>query len=427
LIEQLSFKLPSTASYAQERRLVSAYPSGASQFAPDGVRVARFVLTGENWLDPSSLRCAFKIRNTSPNQTLQLVSGSHCLFDQIRVLIGGVEVERIGPYYGRTHELFRHLLMPNAWNVETTVEDGQTYDPNVFPQVSPKVIGPGQYLSVNLTPLLGLLNMDKLLPLKYMSGMQIELTLANASEALHPNSASQTYQIEQMQMRMSTISLDSALSNSFSELLLRSRALQFHYRTLHIQQQALPAGNTEVQVSMVRALSRLAGLFINFAGPQTYSDELGNQLDTPVNQRHLHKSFLNPSAFITGAPIGAADEALLTWQVQIGPKNYPEASPSSNLAETFSLLRQATGIYDESLRTTSITEAGYRLNQFCIGVPMQTIVGQPFSSVNMRSGDLLTVKVNHLNGDIRQAGRIFVHMVAEQIMELRESGVQILD
>jgi elongation factor P hydroxylase len=58
---------------------------------------------------------------------------------------------------------------------------------------------------------------------------------------------------------------------------------------------------------------------------------------------------------------------------------------------------------------------------------MQTIVGQPFSSVNMRSGDLLTVKVSNLNGDIRQAGRIFVHMVAEQIMELRESGVQILD
>jgi hypothetical protein len=105
----------------------------------------------------------------------------------------------------------------------------------------------------------------------------------------------------------------------------------------------------------------------------------------------------------------------------------PEASPSSNLAETFSLLRQAVGIYDESLRTTSITEAGYRLNQFIIGCPLQTIVGQPFSSVNTRSGDLLTVKVNGLNGDIRSAGRVFVHMVAEQIMELRESGIQILD
>ena len=424
LIEQLSFSLPSTASYATERRLVSFYPSGASEFAPNGVRVARLVLSGEHWMDPSTMRLAFKIRNTSPNQTLQLVSGSHCLFDQIRVLCGGTEVERIGPFYGRTHELFRHLLMPNAWNIESTAEDGQQYDAGVYPQVSPKIIGPGQYLSVNLTPLLGLLNMDKYLPLKYL-GMQIELTLANASEALHPNSQSQTYQIEQLQMRASTISLDSALSNSFSELLLRGRALQFHYRTIHLQQQVVPTG-TEVQVSMVRALSRLAGLFITFTGPPTYSDEIGNQLDTPVNQRHLHKSFLNPTAFITPQGGGNAEEALIQWQAQIGPKTYPEGQPSSNLAETFSLLRQATSIIDQSVRTTSITENGYRLNQFVIGVPLM-IVDQPFSSVNTRSGDLLTIRVNGLNSDIRQAGRIFVHMVAEQILSLTEGSVSVLD
>ena len=197
LIEQLEFKLPSTASYATERRLVSAHPSGASSFAPDGVRVARFVLTGTDWLVPETLRCAFKIRNTSENETLQLAGGAHVLFDQIRLLIGGTEVERIGPYYGRQHELFRSLLMPNSWNVESAAEDGQTYDQNVYPQVSPKIIGPGQSLSVNLTPLLGILNCNKLLPQKF-ANMQIELTLANASEALHPNSASQTYALEQI-------------------------------------------------------------------------------------------------------------------------------------------------------------------------------------------------------------------------------------
>ena len=67
LVEQLSFKLPSTASYANERRLVSAFPSGASQFSPDGVRVARFVITGENWLDPSTLRLAFKLKKLIGN------------------------------------------------------------------------------------------------------------------------------------------------------------------------------------------------------------------------------------------------------------------------------------------------------------------------------------------------------------------------
>ena len=428
LVEQLSFKLPSTSSYANERRLVSAYPSGASQFSPDGVRVARFVITGENWLDPSTLRLACKLKNTHATSTLQLASGPWCLFDQVRLLIGGQEVERIGgPYYGRQHELFRHLLMPNAWNIESTNEDGQEYNAGSYPQVQPKVVGPGQYISLNMTPLLGILNAQKYLPLRYMGGMQLEFTLANASEACHPSSASQSYQLERCEMRMSTVRLDSALENSFSQLMLQGRALQFVIKTLHLQQQALPAANTEVQVSLVRALSRLAGLFVSFVGPATYLDGNGATQNTSTLQTHLHKSFLNPSATITGVPANAADEALLSWQVQIGPKNYPEASPSSNLAETFSLLRQAVGVYDESLRTTSIHEQGYRLNQFVIGVPMQIVVGQPFSSVNTRSGDLLTVKVNNLNGDVRQAGRIFVHMVAETIVELRESGVQVLD
>ena len=84
-------------------------------------------------------------------------------------------------------------------------------------------------------------------------------------------------------------------------------------------------------------------------------------------------------------------------------------------------------MYDESLRTTSINEAGYRSNQFVIGVPMQVVVGQPFSSVNTRSGDLLRVKVPNWDQSAFSAGRIFVHMVAETIVELRESGVQVLD
>ena len=90
-----------------------------------------------------------------------------------------------------------------------------------------------------------------------MGGMQLEFTLCNASEALHPLSASRTYQIERAEMRMSVVRLDSSLDNSFSQLMLQGRVLQFHIKTLHLQQQALPASNTEIQVSLVRALSQI--------------------------------------------------------------------------------------------------------------------------------------------------------------------------
>ena len=81
LLESLSFDLPATTSYVQSRRLVSYYPSGASTFSPNGVRVCRFTIAGDSWLDPSSLRVYAKLANTSQTGTvLQLADGPHCLF-----------------------------------------------------------------------------------------------------------------------------------------------------------------------------------------------------------------------------------------------------------------------------------------------------------------------------------------------------------
>ena len=65
LIEQLSFSLPAVATYARERRLVQIQPQGANTFSPTGNQVMSFNLTSQDgWLDPSSLRLHFRIRNT---------------------------------------------------------------------------------------------------------------------------------------------------------------------------------------------------------------------------------------------------------------------------------------------------------------------------------------------------------------------------
>ena len=113
LIEQLSFSLPAVATYARERRLVQIQPQGANTFAPNGNQVMSFNLTSQDgWLDPSSLRLHFRIRNTAvgaganaaeiqaANAQLGLVpaSGCHAFFSQLRVLIGGSECECLEPY-----------------------------------------------------------------------------------------------------------------------------------------------------------------------------------------------------------------------------------------------------------------------------------------------------------------------------------------
>ena len=169
LIEQLSFSLPEQSTYARERRLVQVMPQGANTFAVNGNQVMTFNLTSQDgWLDPSSLRLHFRVRNTAPaadaDNGLLPASGCHCFFSQLRTLIGGTEVERIEPYH-MCHELFRVTLNTPQSQVEQSVEDGREFNAGQYPPVSPARIAPQTYKTVCLTPLAGLLGCGKYLPL----------------------------------------------------------------------------------------------------------------------------------------------------------------------------------------------------------------------------------------------------------------------
>ena len=147
LIEQLSFSLPAVATYARARRLVQLMPQGANTFAPNGNQVMSFNRTSQDgWLDPSSLRLHFRIRNTAAagaNSGLLPAGGGHYFFSQLRILIGGTEVERIDPYK-QCHELFKVALNTPQSQVEQGVEDGRAFAAAAYPPVAPAAIQIGR-------------------------------------------------------------------------------------------------------------------------------------------------------------------------------------------------------------------------------------------------------------------------------------------
>ena len=116
----------------------------------------------------------------------------------------------------------------------------------------------------------------------------------------------------------------------------------------------------------------------------------------------------------------------MNWIVQVGSKRYPEQEVTS-IAESFSLLRQATGVYDSDIRTLNLTRQSYSNTNYVIGVPMQTQAGVFGSGLITRSGDLLTVTCKNLLETGRGVGKIYLHILNEQVVELRESGVSVLD
>ena len=190
-------------------------------------------------------------------------------------------------------------------------------------------------------------------------------------------------------------------------MMLSGRALQLNLRTIMSQQAIIPAGAVEFQATVVRALSRIAAVFVTFQGRDA------------ANASVLR--FHNPSEVLNV-------ERTLEWSVQIGSKQWPEMSTCKSLASTMSLLKQALGIYDQNIACTSINPANYLANRYVIGVPTSTIPGQVFSGISTRSGDLLSVLIKSMGVDaLEQAQKMHISLVAEVILELKESGTVLLE
>jgi hypothetical protein len=209
------------------------------------------------------------------------------------------------------------------------------------------------------------------------------------------------------------------LESSFANLLMQNRALTFSTNTIHTQAQAVPVG-TSLSMSAVRAQSRINAMFVTFRGAETYVDSDGNTQPVNANYNHECTSFLNPG-------LTDMNGSLMEWQLQIGSKKFPD-SPATSLPETFSLLRQAVGVYDSDIRSLNMTLQSYSDVGFVIGVPLQTQAGVFGSGYSTRSGDLLTFSAKNLGTAFgRGAGHVYLHVLCEQLVEIREGGVSILD
>jgi hypothetical protein len=102
----------STASYILNRLETTSYPSSGGVFGPvQGVKVMRFDL-GEgattSFLCGETVRCAFYIRNNGSAALTPVCASPASLFDRVRVLMGGIEVEDITYHsrFAQQEELF---------------------------------------------------------------------------------------------------------------------------------------------------------------------------------------------------------------------------------------------------------------------------------------------------------------------------------
>ena len=111
LIDSLSFRLPNSANFINDRRSVSFFPTGGNEFSPRGVKIIKFMLAGTDWLDPSTVRVQFRLSNRSQGLPLKLLNPLPSnFFRRLRILAGGQVIEDID-FYNRVYNMV-HTLLP---------------------------------------------------------------------------------------------------------------------------------------------------------------------------------------------------------------------------------------------------------------------------------------------------------------------------
>ena len=404
-MQSLDYKLKtSNTSYVTARHDVQYFPSSLSSFSPTTSRVCRIPLTsGASFIDPESIKIAFRVRNTDgTNPLAPATPNPACFVQRVQVFANGQRCDDIN-YYGRTVAV-HDLLKGREYNRNKAMEGfDEVNDPRIA-----RAVHQGGYADVLLRPtMVGILRCGKMLPPQL--NLVIEIEFADATTALWSENAgahtsgatlSTDFEIQNVRVLASHV-LDSALVESFNRVLLSGRSLVFSCPTVHTQQSSVPNGVAEHNVTVARAFTDLLGQ------RRGLQDPLAGQPGQDV------------------APIGAAtqEDSLLESQMQLGSLQYPH-NPMKGASEHFHFLSVLAGTYDDTVRNIDIGRVGYLRHSFIAGFPTERVPKMPLSGVSTRSGDLARFTFKGLDGTMTD---LFINLVAYQLVTLSGTGVSVLD
>ena len=432
LIDSLSFKLPSSGQYITDRRSCTFHTEGSNSYsASAGTKVIRFRLAGDGqWMDPSTFRIMFDVVNTdnAPNaKLLRPIGKAHGFFRRLRISVRGQIIEDIDNY-NRVSELF-HILQSRQSRANDGAEEFG-YASDIW-TMSDTIRHPGFAGSqtVMFQPLCGIFQQTKYLPLKY-APLEIELELADvldpiisvfATEAdttagvFKASNTSTLWKIENCMVKVDLCTLDNALDNSYTSHFMGGKTINIVYNTFISSLQTVVAADTQVNVS--RSLSKMKSVFVSL--DKNFTDQ---------RLKFYNKTWNNFWSPNTGTGftdwLTHTEERMTKFQLQIGAKLFPEY-PIKSHCEAFYSLRKALGVQANNLHSVDIDGLQYRNNKFIIGIDTEKLLGLSFTGMNTRN-NLMTVLMKTQEGDYK-ADRMHIVLLAEQILELGDTGCMVYD
>ena len=385
LIGGLSYKLKSGASYVTDRRSVTFFASGGNQYSPSGVKVCKFNIVADQWLEPSTFRVMFTLNNlATPGIGSASIHPLHwnpaVLFRRARVIAGGQVIEDIDDF-NRLSIMFTALKSQDDQK-EIAMEGFGLFD-RKYDQPAGGLLSAGPVAedtderkvyrisdwsesgtisnqrTVMFKPMLGILAQEKLIPLRYCP-LQIELELvSNGADCMFVGTQNgQTYgsdwEVSDIQCKMDLLTLDSSLQNEYASHLLSGKSLPINFSTYNHSNQATN-NDKDFSCHIHRAPTRLKSVFI------TLFKEGAEGSTMPAGHRKVCNDFYHPASTTNIEDLEAGQHQV--W-LQVGAKLIPEY-PIKDSTEAFYQLRKTVG------HPINIFSRWYHTTRYIIGLGME--------------------------------------------------------
>jgi len=283
----------------------------------------------------------------------------------------------------------------------------------------------------------GILNQNKLLPLRY-APITIELELVDdknepilssfskpgMADGFSTENTSTSWSINNVQVKCDVCTLDNALDNSYAQHLLSGKSLPITYNTFISQMQTV-AGQDNPLITVSRAITRLKSVFVTLV-----KDHTGETI--PNDGRKVWNDFFSPMhVYNAEGYFKHVQDAEFEFQLQIGSKLFPEY-PIRSHNEAYYQLKKTLGVQASAVHNFDITATEYRDRKFVIGTDCEKVLDAGFTGINTRAGDLLSVKFKWndrgvAGGSQYLADRMHIILHSDQIMEIRDTGVAVYD
>ena len=408
-------------------------------------------IVSNDWLDPSTFRVAFTLNHPNP---LNPVTGCKPLpwnpavfFRRARVMSGGVVIEDIDDFkrlsvmltalkpvdeqkeiamegFGLFADANDSLPVHQTdWGVGT--EPGEEADKRKAYRVSDwDESGSVRYWkTVLFKPMLGILNQEKLIPLRY-APLTIELELVNkASDCVfvgrHGVDATydDNWNISDIQCKCGLLTLDSSLRNEYASRLLSGKSLPINFSSFNHSNQST-GGDCDFSAHVHRSLTRLKSVFVTL-----FKDSVPGQGPPEVKlpgERKVCNDFYHPASAFAEEDLEKAQHSV--W-LQVGSKLYPEY-PIRSSCESFYQLRQTVG------HPIHIYSRWYHTTKYIVGIDMEQISGAGFTGLSTKAGDLLTINFRGCRLDSYAysiPSRVYCALHYDAVLNIRSEGVELLD